>query len=149
SQNSVYGNQPFNANQFIGFGQLTWAKDLGIHSLLSGAVYRYTFYDDDTPVTYNNSDNHNSPSKIHLPGFFLQDEMQLSDQTILLAGLRYDYNSIHGSILTPRFNLKWSSIDQQTIVRLSVGNGYRVANIFTEDHAALTGARQVVFEEEL
>jgi outer membrane receptor for ferrienterochelin and colicins len=28
---------------------------------------------------------------------------------------------------------------------LSAGNGYRVANVFTEDHAALTGAREVVF----
>jgi outer membrane receptor for ferrienterochelin and colicins len=30
-----------------------------------------------------------------------------------------------------------------------MGNGYRVANVFTEDHAALTGARVVEFEEEL
>jgi outer membrane receptor for ferrienterochelin and colicins len=30
-----------------------------------------------------------------------------------------------------------------------MGNGYRVANVFTEDHAALTGARNVVFEGEL
>jgi outer membrane receptor for ferrienterochelin and colicins len=35
------------------------------------------------------------------------------------------------------------------ILRLSAGNGYRVANVFTEDHAALTGAREVVFAEEL
>jgi outer membrane receptor for ferrienterochelin and colicins len=32
---------------------------------------------------------------------------------------------------------------------LSAGNGYRVANVFTEDHAALTGARDVVFTEAL
>jgi outer membrane receptor for ferrienterochelin and colicins len=30
-----------------------------------------------------------------------------------------------------------------------VGNGYRVANVFTEDHAALTGARQVIFTDKL
>lgn len=34
-------------------------------------------------------------------------------------------------------------------MRLSIGNGYRVANVFIEDHAALTGAREVVFEGEL
>ncbi len=32
---------------------------------------------------------------------------------------------------------------------MSAGNGYRVANVFTEDHAALTGARDVEFEDEL
>jgi outer membrane receptor for ferrienterochelin and colicins len=32
---------------------------------------------------------------------------------------------------------------------LSFGNGFRVVNLFTEDHAATTGARQVVIKEEL
>ena len=35
------------------------------------------------------------------------------------------------------------------ILRWSIGNGYRVANVFTEDHAALTGGREVVFNGEL
>jgi outer membrane receptor for ferrienterochelin and colicins len=34
-------------------------------------------------------------------------------------------------------------------LRISAGNGYRVANVFTEDHAALTGARTVEFQGEL
>ena len=63
--------------------------------------------------------------------------------------MRYDYNSIHGNILTPRINYKWSSHNKRNVLRISVGNGYRVANVFTEDHAALTGSRQVVFLEDL
>src|SRR5690606_3402381 len=46
-------------------------------------------------------------------------------------------------------NYKWNAKDERSILRLSLGNGYRVANVFTEDHAALTGARDVVFTEEL
>jgi outer membrane receptor for ferrienterochelin and colicins len=34
-------------------------------------------------------------------------------------------------------------------LRLSAGNGFRAVNIFTEDHAALTGAREVVVEDNL
>ena len=64
-------------------------------------------------------------------------------------GFRYDYNSIHGNILTPRVNYKFNSQDKSTTIRLSFGSGYRVAQIFTEDHAALTGARDVVFLEDL
>jgi outer membrane receptor for ferrienterochelin and colicins len=67
----------------------------------------------------------------------------------MLLGMRYDYNSIHGSIYTPRFNYKWNSKNKRNIVRLSVGTGYRVANVFTEDHAALTGGREVVFLSDL
>jgi outer membrane receptor for ferrienterochelin and colicins len=63
--------------------------------------------------------------------------------------MRYDYNSIHGSIVSPRINYKWSSHSKRSTLRLSAGNGYRVANIFTEDHAALNGARELVVENEL
>jgi outer membrane receptor for ferrienterochelin and colicins len=34
-------------------------------------------------------------------------------------------------------------------MRLNAGTGFRVVNLFTEDHAALTGARKVVVEENL
>ena len=56
---------------------------------------------------------------------------------------------MHGDIVTPRINYKLNNVDKSTILRLSFGSGYRVAQIFTEDHAALTGARDVVFLEEL
>ncbi len=63
-------------------------------------------------------------------------------------GFRYDYNSLHGNIYTPRFAYKWSITDKN-IIRLNAGTGYRVVNLFTEEHAALTGARTVEVEEEL
>ncbi|MFT6723061.1 MAG: outer membrane receptor for ferrienterochelin and colicins, partial [Flavobacteriaceae bacterium] len=87
----------------------------------------------------------NRPINTSLPGFFFLDEYTLNNQNKLLLGIRYDYNSTHGNIFTPRVNYKWNSIDKQSTLRLSLGNGFRVANIFTEDHAALTGAREVVF----
>jgi outer membrane receptor for ferrienterochelin and colicins len=151
-QNSVYGETVYNATQYVGFGQLTWNKTLfEKHDLLVGAAYRYTWYDDNTPVTagFGGEEGINQPSLIHLPGIFVQDEIALNDQNVLLLGLRYDFNSLHGNILTPRLNYKWNSRGQKDIVRLSVGNGYRVANVFTEDHAALSGAREVIFEDEL
>src|SRR5690606_38911125 len=84
-----------------------------------------------------------------LPGLFLQDEIQLNKNNKILLGIRYDYNSVHGNILTPRINYKWSSDDETSVLRISGGNGYRVANVFTEDHAALTGSRQIEFWEDL
>ena len=147
-QNSYYGTQSFNANQYVGFGQLTWNTSVGkSHDLLMGAAYRYTYYDDNTAATF--SETTNAPSQTFLPGIFIQDEISLNEYNKLLLGMRYDHNSVHGAIFSPRINYKWSSVNKQTVVRLSAGNGYRVANVFTEDHAALTGARQVVFTESL
>jgi outer membrane receptor for ferrienterochelin and colicins len=148
-QNSVYGDTPYLADQYIGFGQLTWNKPLDRHDLLVGLTYRYTYYDDNTPATAGDNISLNAPSITHLPGVFVHDEIKLNAYHKLLLGVRYDYNSIHGNIFSPRINYKWNNEAQTTILRLSAGNGYRVANVFTEDHAALTGAREVVFEEEL
>src|SRR5690606_20706248 len=50
-QNSVYGTTIFNAQQYVGFGQLTWNKQLHRNDLLVGATFRYTYYDDNTPAT--------------------------------------------------------------------------------------------------
>ncbi len=148
-QNSAYGEMLYLADQYVAFTQLTWNKALGKHDLLSGLSYRYTYYDDNTPATFLADEQRNNASRTHLPGFFLQDEIRFNDQHSLLAGLRYDYNSIHGSIVSPRLNYKHTSIDQNEIIRISIGNGYRVAHVFTEDHAALTGARKVVFLNDL
>lgn len=151
-QNSVYGNTPYIAQQYIGFTQLTWNKELKNNDLLAGATFRYTYYDDNTPATATFDTlglSENLPSSTYLPGLFAQDEISINENNKLLLGIRYDYNSLHGSILTPRFNYKWSSRNKNNILRLSFGNGYRVANVFTEDHAALTGSRMVVFLEDL
>ncbi|GAB3233562.1 TonB-dependent receptor [Hymenobacter seoulensis] len=151
-QNSAYGTTLYRALQRVGFGQLTWAKELSIrHNLLAGATYRTTWYDDNTPATATSSQDapRNAPDLIQLPGAFVQDEWRLTPDATLLAGLRYDYNSRHGSILSPRLNYKWGLPDGSRVWRVGLGNGYRVVNLFTEDHAALTGARQVVVPEAL
>ncbi|MGV4462223.1 TonB-dependent receptor plug domain-containing protein [Ornithobacterium rhinotracheale] len=145
-QDSYYGTDKFLADQNIYFGQLTWHKNIGIHNLLFGAAYRYTYYDDNTPATMQ---DYAHAKETHLPGAFVQDEIHFNPQNVLLAGLRYDYNSAHGNIFSPRINYKWNSADKNTILRLSAGNGYRVVNVFTEDHAALTGAREVIFKDHL
>ena len=151
-QNSYYGNVGFFADQFVQFGQLIHEERIGKNTeLLAGVTYRYTFYDDNTIATQEQDTihNNNQPSITHLPGAFIQTQHYIKENKIILTGLRYDYNSIHGHILTPRVNYKWNSANKQTIFRISAGNGYRVANVFTEDHAALTGARKVVFKSKL
>lgn len=147
-QNSAYGNLFYLAQQNVAFTQLIWNKVLGKHDLLSGISYRYTYYDDNTPATAN-AQALNAPSRTHLPGAFVQDEIAFNTRNTLLLGLRYDYNSIHGSILSPRAYYKWNSANKNNVLRIGVGNGYRVANVFTEDHAALTGARSVEFVRKL
>lgn len=146
-QNSVYGTTLYNAQQTIAFAQLTWDKAKGLHDLLMGLAFRYTYYDDNTPATAQGNRT-NQPQKTALPGVFVQDEWTLAPKHKLLLGFRYDHNSYHGAIYTPRIGYKWS-LDEKNILRLNAGTGFRVVNLFTEDHAALTGARIVEIKNDL
>jgi outer membrane receptor for ferrienterochelin and colicins len=148
TQRSVYGTTHFDALQQVAFGQLTWDRSLGRHDLLAGGVFRYTYYDDNTPATNDVVNHKNDPERTPLPGVFLQDEIALNNRQKLLLGARWDYHPVHGHIFTPRAAWKYSPTAND-IIRLNAGAGFRVVNLFTEDHAALTGARTVVIEGEL
>ena len=140
-QNSVYGDVPYLAKQRIGFGQLTWDKKLRNHDLLFGTALRYQYYDDNTAATIEEDIN-------WISSLFAQDEVSFNDNHKVLLGARYDYNRNHGSIFTPRLAYKWK-INDSNILRFNTGTGFRIVNLFTEEHAALTGSREVIVLEEL
>ncbi len=145
-QDSRYGTTSYIANQKIGFAQLIWDKKYRNHDLLMGIASRYTYYDDNTVAT--SSLGTNNATTTWLPGIFIQDEITFSERHKLLAGLRYDYNSDHGTIVTPRLAYKYK-INDNNIIRFNTGTGFRVVNLFTEDHAALTGSREVIIKSNL
>lgn len=140
-QNSVYGQTRFLARQKIGFLQANWNKTIGNHDLLLGSSLRYNDYNDNTPATITNDE------KV-IPSIFLQNEIKLHPNHQLLLGARLDNHENHGNIFTPRFAYKWK-ISDFDILRLNSGTGFRVVNLFTEDHAALTGSRDVIILEDL
>lgn len=148
-QDSWYGITPYMAEQQVFFAQAYWDKQWGTkHNFLLGGSYRYTYYDDNTPGTASQNGARNQPARTPLPGVFIQDEWTITGKHVLLAGYRYDYDIHHGSVHSPRIAYKWS-INSNNTIRASTGTGYRVVNLFTEDHAALTGAREVVITEKL
>lgn len=141
-QDSWYGDARYAATQHIGFMNALWGPRLGKHDLLVGATARYQTYDDDTPATA-------VVDRRFIPGLLVQDEVWLlRNRVTLLGGVRADHHDRHGVIFSPRVALKWDALEH-TSLRFNAGTGFRVVNLFTEDHAALTGAREVVIASEL
>lgn len=140
-QNSVYGDTYYLAQQRIGFGQLTWDYSTQKSDWLFGLSGRYNFYDDNTPAT-------KTTDEVFIPSLFIQNEITLSKKHKLLLGGRYDYDNRHGSIFTPRLAYKYTPTEDD-VFRINAGTGFRVVNLFTEEHAALNGAREVVIQNEL
>lgn len=146
-QNSYYGENPFLARQEVFFSQAYWEKTLGKHQLILGTSFKNTFYDDNTPGTADELGN-NQPMRSPLIGVFVQDQWEISKSNTLLLGYRFDYDKIHNGIHSPRVAWKFAPNPLHTF-RLSFGTGFRVVNLFTEDHAALTGSREVVVANNL
>ncbi|WP_420578126.1 TonB-dependent receptor [Ekhidna sp.] len=145
-QDSYYGADYYQASQDILFTNLIWDKPLKNHQLTTGLTSRYQTYNDNTIATESNGEN--QPDNQYIPGLFLQDEWSISDHFTALSGLRLDHYEGHGLIPAPRLSLKYKP-GEWTTLRSNFGTGFRIVNLFTEDHAFVTGQREVVIEEEL
>lgn len=149
-QNSVYGTTRYIGQQNVAFAQAVWNKRFLKQDWLLGSSIRHSFYNDNTPATgaINPLSMGLRPQLVTMPGVFMQMQSDISPRNKLLVGLRHDYHPEHGNIVTPRLAYKYE-VNSNNLVRLNMGTGFRVVNIFTEDHAALSGAREVIIEENL
>jgi len=146
-QDSYYGADHYFANQYVGFVNFNWNKYIKGHGITAGATFRYQYYDDNTIATQDSTTG-NRPNHQYIPGLFIQDAWDISKKVALLYGCRLDYYQNHGFIPAPRFNIKYKP-DEWTTLRFNFGTGFRIVNLFTEDHAFVTGNRTVQIAEEL
>jgi outer membrane receptor for ferrienterochelin and colicins len=150
-QNSVYGETYFLARQSTAFAQTYWTRQLNTRNeFLAGLTYKNLWFDDNTVITQSADGSVNQPENTHTTGLFLQNETRLDSAARhrLLLGARLDYNNRYRFIPSPRLAYKWTPHHRFT-ARLNFGTGFRIVNVFTEDHAALTGAREVVFVDRI
>ena len=149
-QNSYYGSDFYEADQSIVFANFLWRSQRSRHSIVAGLSSAFNYYDDNTVATeqliqnkiINNADNR------WIQSVFAQDDWHISESVNILSGLRLDYQNNHGFILSPQFNIKYNP-GQWTTLRGNFSTGFRVVNLFTEDHAFVSGQRQVVIAEAL
>ncbi len=140
-QDAFYGNTKHEAWQQIYFSNLLWNKKIGYtHDLLVGTSQRYQMYKDSTLAMID--------ERQYIPAIFVQDEIILNKKWSVLLGLRSDYHKEHRLVYSPRLNVKWK-VGEQSTFRFNCGTGFRLVNLFTEDHAFLTGSRDVQIVEEL
>ena len=115
-----------------------------------GSTLRYDAYDDNTLATEQEIDGDitNAPNNQFVPGIFAQDEFSISENLTVLGGLRLDHHQEHGLIYAPRLNVK-ANTSEWTTFRFNFGTGFKVVNLFTEDHAFVTGQREVIIADDL
>lgn len=83
-----------------------------------------------------------------VPGVFAEYSYNNLSTFSVVAGVRGDYHNLYGFMLNPRVNLK-INLAPETIVRLALGRGFRVANPLAENASVLASARTVIVKEKL
>ncbi len=130
-QNSFYSNLVFQ----------TALDDHGHHKINAGVSFLFDNYSE----VFRIFDLSRTES---VPGVFGQYTYSSHDENFtLILGLRADQNSLYGTFVTPRTHLKWN-LAENTVLRGSVGRGFRAANVFAENVGILASSRSLVFEED-
>jgi len=141
-QNAWYADEQYMANQIISYGHLLWDKKMGLkNDVLMGLSLRFQTYDDNTDIIAEKDEQ-------LIPGIFVQNAFKASEKITLLGGLRMDNHKNHGNIFSPRLSFKWSP-ETYTTFRLNSGTGFRIVNLFSEEHAAYHGFRQLVIANDI
>jgi len=105
----------------------------------NGALYRLV---GDTLVEYPQN-----RIESNVGGFF-EYTLDLHDRFVVIAGVRADYNNLYGWIYTPRLHAR-VQIDKKTVLRGSIGKGYRTANPLAENTGLFMSQRKLHFASDL
>jgi len=81
----------------------------------------------------------------HVPGVYAEATIEPHKNLTVLLGLRNDWHNMYGSRLTPRAHVKWNA-SQELVVRASLGRGWRVPSVITENVSSFINSRNVYFD---
>lgn len=80
-------------------------------------------------------------------GAYLEYTYTIKDKLSIVAGLRDDYNFyFRKNLITPRAHIKWN-ITPTTVLRGSVGMGYRPTDAITDNIGILATGRRIKFDK--
>lgn len=156
-QNSSFGKRNFNIEQNSLFMSILWSSSLsGEEDEHSEDVVKSSFQMIDYTLggnyTFNNYlqklDSLDFSVKESVLGVFSEFNLHLGENLQILAGLRYDFHNISGSLFTPRLHIKYR-INEINTLRVSFGRGYHFPLPIIENQNILTSSRRIVFLEEL
>ncbi|MDR0364513.1 MAG: TonB-dependent receptor [Bacteroidales bacterium] len=152
------GYQDYNATQysFTGTVKYIWLSPNTKHKIASGITFNYDLYDELYALNSaaaplfpsSNLSKYTFGRTEYVPGAFGEYTWTPIEKFTMVAGLRYDYNSYFGALISPRAHLKYDILDN-LIVRVSGGKGYHSPLLFTDFSRYLASSRKWIIEEEM
>lgn len=136
NNNSFYGLHNYNTEQNSIHANLIYQSILGttVHKYRTGLSFVGDRFNE-------NFDSTNFRRQEIVPGAFFEYTYSPIIKFTAIAGFRIDYHNFYGVITTPRIHLKYD-FTTSTILRISAGSGFRVANILAENTGLFVSSRQ-------
>lgn len=152
NQRSFFGSTQYDAQQTNVYGNLQYEFSYGGNELKTGVSFRHLNLNEQIGFTDTfllRSYHGNYRRMENIPGLFAENTVRFFDDKLTwIAGIRADHHNQFGYRFTPRSLLKFD-ITPNSIVRASVGTGWRTVNLFSENIGLLASNRDVVFVETL
>lgn len=140
-QESYFGLRNYDANQKTFYSNLIFESIFGHtgHKYKAGLSFLYDHYDE----LYNLMRFKRNET---VPGAFFEYTYTGTKLTAV-AGVRADFHNLAGTQFSPRLHLKYE-LSPKTILRGSIGSGFRTANVFAESQAFMASNRTISILED-
>jgi len=141
-QDAFFGLRNYEGSQLSYYANLIYQTIIKTtdHKINIGASYMFDDY-------YEKYDNIEIDRVESVPGVFGQYTYTNPGKFNGIIGLRTDYHSVFGLLVTPRIHFRYQ-LDDHTSLRSSAGRGYRSASILAENMGILATSRSLVFLED-
>ena len=138
-----YGHKHYNLNEKNAYAQLLFETHFTEqHNLSAGFSLNYDYLKQSLANVGFEAQNERET----ISGVYAQYTYSLDTRLTVMAGIRADYSSIHGTFVTPRFHLKYAPTEAMSL-RLSLGKGYRSAHALAENSYLLVSGRKLVIDD--
>ena len=150
NQKAKFGINEYDANQnsiFINIIRQTF-----INNTNNTLKYGFSYYADKYTESFSGNILNIITNRVRtdvIPGLFTEYNLKIGDLFNFTSGLRADYYNQNRDIMyLPRMNIKYNP-NEKTVLRLSTGKSFRIANIFAENLSLLASNRNFIIQEEL
>ncbi len=149
---SFFGFRHYDAEQLSGYANIMYSNRYGQnerHKLTAGGSFQIDELRENLSQLNGVFLQNTSLRSELVPGIFAEYSYSIDEKFIIMTGMRVDYNLFYNQLFwTPRVHLKWMPAKNSSI-RISLGKGYRTANVVAENISLLVSNRNFVFLEEL
>ena len=146
NQLSYFGTTVYDARQRNFYGNALYELPVAKKGYLRfGASYRFEEINEDisflVPVNKTYAGNYDKYESV--PGVYTEASFEFKDLNLsLIGGLRLDFHNLYGNVTTPRFLARYQ-MTKNTVIRASVGTGFRVVSPFSEYPSFLASGKNI------